>query len=1126
MNKKASSVNDLSPQQKRELLAKLLKVKAAKSNHAKGIAPTIQPMVRETGNLPLSFSQQRLWLLDQLEPGNTAYNISIALRLKGTLNEEVLRASLAEIIRRHEALRTTFVLIGEQPVQVINPPSSPNLPKIVLQSSLEPERDAELQRLISKEAMRPFDLVNGPLLRTTLLSLDETEHVFLFTFHHIVSDGWSVFVFIHELQILYDAFLNEQPSPLPKLSIQYVDFAQWQRQWLQGEIIESQLNYWKKQLAAPIPVLNLPLDYSRPKIQTFSGGKHALALSQPLTQKLKDMSCGEHCTLFMTLIAAYSALLYRQTGQANMVIGSPIAGRGRAELENLIGFFLNSLALRINLDGNPSFRELLQRVRDVALQAYANQDVPFEKLLEEIHPGRDLSRTPIFQVFFNMLNFNADTVFELPGMTGEIIYQLDTEARFDLTLYVREQDKQILLGLVYNSDMFSRERMGETIKQLEWLLMQIVDAPDKSIDAYSLLTPSARQILPDPTISIPEPEQVLVHQMIKAWARQTPNEPAIMQDDQHWTYAELDEYASKLARRLIQKGLKPGDVVAVCGPRSFHLIASMVAAFLSGGVLLSIDHNLPDQRKQLMLHESKTRALIYLGDEQQRDLTWADGISPENILFLDRLSFDALMEDEINDPSSISFPQISGNEPAYVFFTSGTTGVPKGVLGNHKGLSHFLSWQRDTFGIKPQDRAAQLTALSFDVVLRDIFVALVSGATLCLPKDDILLDPEETLNWLQQTHISIVHTVPTLAQTWLGNIPVSVSLPDLRWLFFAGEPLKDTLVQRWRASFPHGQIINLYGPTETTMAKCFYQVPENPPPGVQPVGFPMPQTQALVINKNGQLCGIGEPGEIVLRTPFRTLGYINGPEENLKKFFKNPFQDVEQDVVYYTGDQGRYRPDGQLDILGRIDDQIKIRGIRIELGEIESALTQHPEVQQAAVSVWEAGSDDKRLVAYIVYQPPHSPQINELRVFLKQQLPDYLIPASIIALDKIPLTSNGKLDRKALPRPDFDTKLDTSFIPPHSETEKTLATIWGDVLKVKQVGIHDNFFELGGHSILATQVVSRIRKNFQFNLSIRDFFAAPTVAQLAKAIDTIAWATQSQSDNSHVTFEEGEEIEL
>jgi amino acid adenylation domain-containing protein len=542
-------------------------------------------------------------------------------------------------------------------------------------------------------------------------------------------------------------------------------------------------------------------------------------------------------------------------------------------------------------------------------------------------------------------------------------------------------------------------------------------------------------------------------------------------------------------------------VVGVYGFRSFDLIASLIAIFLSGGILLSIDHTLPDQRKQLMLREANAKFLISIEEEQQLSIAWADSIMSANLLRLSRFSENRPVTGELIDLSTVAFPEISVHDPAYIFFTSGTTGVPKGVLGTHQGLSHFLKWQRDTFVIHPQDRAAQLTALSFDVVLRDIFIALISGATLCLPPDSIYLNAKATLQWLQKTHISIVHTVPALAQAWLSIMPTGVSLPDLRWIFFAGEPLKDTLVNQWRANFPHGQIVNFYGPTETTMAKCFYQIPQDPSPGVQPVGSPLPQTQALVINRAGQLCGIGEPGEIIIRTPFRTRGYINAPEENDRKFLPNPFRKDAQDKCYYSGDRGCFRPDGQLEIIGRIDNQVKIRGIRIELGEIESVLGQHSDIQQAVVSVWGEGDDDKRLIAHVVPYPKHTLQLGELRPFLKKQLPEYMIPSVFMPLDIMPLTSNGKINRTALPFPEESrSAVQHMQLPARDDIEEKLVKIWEELLRVHPIGIQDNFFELGGHSLMAVHLFAQINSEFGVNMPLATLFQEATIEHLAKII--------------------------
>ncbi len=1054
------------------------------------------PVYAKEGPLALSFTQERLWLLEQLSPGNYAYNMAGAIRLKGKLNRASLEQTLNEILARHDVLRANFVMVDDQPAQVIAPYQPLPLKIIDLTGWPAEEQAAEVSRLTDEEAKRPFDLSQDLLVRRTLVKLSAEEHIFLLTMHHIVSDGLSISVFSREFAILYRALVNGLPNPLSPLHIQYTDFAQWQHEWLKGEVMERQLAYWKKQLASPLPVLNLPTDHARPKIQAFNGAKESLALSPALTDNLKKLSHAEGSTLFMVLLAAFNVLLYRSTGQADIVIGSPIAGRNRAELENLMGFFINTLVMRTNLAGNPNFRELIKRVHEVALEAYANQDIPFEKLVEELHPDRDVSRTPIFQIFFNMLLLTEETV-ELPGLTAELISRPEVEAKFDFTLYVREQNQQLQLILVYNADLFSQARMAEMVRQLAWLLNQVVEAPDRCIDDYSLLTPAARSILPDPTIVLDEPEQVVLPELITAWARQNPDGIAIEKNTQRWTYQELQERASLLACQLINTGLKPGDVVAVGGSRSFNLIASMLAVFLSGGVLLCIDDNLPDHRKELMYQEADAKVLIHVGGNGPEELASARLLASEEKLLLDESSI-AFSSDK---KAAGALRQLSGNDPAYIFFTSGTTGVPKGVMGTHKGLSHFLNWQRETFAIQPGDRAAQLTALSFDVVLRDVFLALVSGATLCLPDDNLQLDADETWKWLQKARISIVHTVPTLAQSWLNSLAARAPLSDLRWAFFAGEPLKDSFVVRWRETCGRVGIVNLYGPTETTMAKCFYQVPESVLPGVQPVGRPLPQTQAFVINAKGQLCGIGEPGEIVIRTPFRTRGYVNAPEENTARFVKNPFRNDPEDKIYHTGDQGRFRPDGQLDIQGRLDGQVKLRGIRIELSEIETALQSHPAIKQSAVVVHEASNQDKLLVAYLIPNALQFPKTHELKGFLQQRLPSYMIPASFILLDKIPTTANGKLDRRALPKPDLQTRPETTYVAPKTQLQELLVEIWANVLQLEQVGVQDNFFDLGGHSLLATQIISRTRRLIQTEVPVRLLFEFPTIEAMSTEIE-------------------------
>ncbi|MCP4549380.1 MAG: amino acid adenylation domain-containing protein [bacterium] len=1073
------------------------------------VAPALLPVARDS-EIPLSLAQWRLWYLDQLVPGNSLYNCPAAVRLRGLLDVGVLARTFDEIVRRHEVLRTTFAMVDELPVQVIAPSLTVRMPIVDLHNLPEVKMQREVRQLAREEARRPFDLAQGPLLRVTVLRLGKEEHALLLTMHHIVSDGWSIGVLVGEAAMLYEAFSNEQPSPLPELPIQYADFAVWQREWLQGEVMEKQILYWKRQLGGDLLALELPADQSWSAVQTTRGRHQTLSLSLSLTSALKALGQKEGSTLFMTLLAAFKILLYRYTEQEDIIVGTPIAGRDRHEIEGLIGFFLNTLALRTDLSGSPSFWDLLRRVRKVTLDAYAHQDLPFEKIVEELQLLRDLNRHPIFDVLFNFVN-TPPVALESQGMHFDSLELPEAESKFAMTLYATERDGAISLRLVYRRDLFCDERMIALLDQFQYLLEQIVAAPDRSICTYSLVTPVSRTVLPDPRITLPEPLYELITSVFASWAERLPQKTAVCQEERSWTYGELANRSQTIARLLRAQGLQRGDVVAVAGSRSFGLIAGMLGVFFSGGVLLTVDPRLPGKRQQLMLSEAQARYLLYVFPDRPRD-TWVSEVEMLSVIHTDPDS-GYVIDAQVPDPEMTRLPSLSCEDAAYIFFTSGTSGVPKGVLGNHKGLAHFLDWQRSTFSIGPHDRCAQLTALSFDVVLRDIFTPLTSGATLCLPEGDDY-DPKYIMPWLERERVSILHTVPALAQTWLTNVPPEVSLRHLQWIFLAGEPLKDTLVHRWRAAFPDaGEIVNLYGPTETTLAKCFYRVPADPLPGVQPLGTALPETQALVLAKGQRLCGISELGEIVIRTPFRSLGYVNASRAEQKRFVKTPFRDDEGDVLYYTGDRGRYRPDGVLEILGRLDDQVKIRGARVELGEIESVLAQHSAVRDSvvvalpAVGNGDQSADEKHMVAYIVQDGELGDR--DLRRHLMERLPLYMLPSVFVTLEALPLTPNGKVDRRALLA--FDgvrPELEGGFVAPRTPTEEVLVGIWAYVLGVEQVGIHDNFFQLGGHSLLATRVISRIRQTFQVELPLHALFEASTVTDLAERVEVARRAGQ------------------
>ena len=1096
--------------------------------------------------MPLSYAQQRLWLIDRLESEISAYNMARVAHLRGQLNVAALEQSLTEIISRHEILRATFPTINGQPRLVITPTQSLNIPVVDLQSLVESDRDTKVEQLVSEEAQRPFDLSTGPLIRCQLLKSSPTDHTLIVNIHHIVFDGWSSHLFFNELSTLYSAYCRNEPSPLPKLPIQYADFALWQQQQAKTANFESQLNYWKQKLGGTLPRLELPTDYPRPDQQDYRSGRHTLELSVSLTAQLETVSQQFGTTLFMTLLAALNVVLHRQSGQDDIIVGTPIAGRPQVETEGLIGLFLNSLALRTNLEDNPTFARLLGQVRDLTLAAYENQDVPFERLVREINPERSLSRHPIFEVMLNFANM-PKTAWEMPELNlSHVTAGVDNgESKFAITLYVKKQQGKLHLTLVYQSALFSAPRMRDFLAQYQCLLEQVVVEPNRPICAYSLVSKSAATILPDPTLSILTKDYQPVPLTVLDWGQQHPNRPAICQGEQYWNYGELRKRANAIAQLLLSRGLKPGNTVAVSGERSFGMIASILGVLRAGGVLLLLEPQLPETRQQTMLQEAAAKGLLYAGWESTTETAeepeenamsqalWKYTITPQTAEVV-------LPTAQISTPQN-QLPNLQADDPAYIFFTSGTTGVPKGVLGCHKGLAHFLSWQRQKFDIKPSDRVAQLTSLSFDVVLRDILLPLTSGGVLCLPTFDLDLSAKTVFSWLEQQQITVLHTVPTLAKMWLversQETTKSQCLPrQLRWLFSAGEPLSDQLVKQWRAAFPKmGEIVNLYGPTETTLAKCYYLVPEEPVLGTQPIGQPLPETQALILSSNGQLCGIGEIGEIVVRTPFASLGYINAPEEQQKRFRQNPYRKEFEDRLFYTGDLGRYRLDGSIEILSRIDQQVKIRGVRIEPREIETVVLGHPAIREAVVLARKNPQSEKYLVAYVVPKlmgeksatSSVSLNTNKLRQYLSQQLPEYMMPSALVFLKALPLTPNGKINRQALPEPEIDRSwLNSSFVAPRTATEQQLAEIWTEVLQLKQVGIYDNFFELGGHSLLATQVVSRIAQIFEVELPLRTLFETPTIAGLSNFIEQSAGSLQGQpiipkrrhSDSAELSF--------
>lgn len=1063
--------------------------------------------------LPLSWAQERLWFLDKLEGGNVTNNMPIAVKITGNLHVAVLEQALSELVERHEILRTRFPTIEGSPVQEIVPP----LPVVIaiedFQSLSASVQQITVQQRFDQEIKQPINLAIGPLMRVQLLRLAQQQNVLIITFHHAIYDAWSGSIFIQELADLYRSGLTKTPPERAPLSVQYADFAIWQRQWLQGEILEKQLGYWQRQLQGPLPILQFPADFPQPPAQDYRGLQTALQLDTKLTNQLKALSQREGVTLFMTLLTAFKVLLARHTGQEDIIVGTPIAGRNHLGTEQLIGFFVNTLPLRTDLIGNPTFQALLARVREVTLGAYGHQDLPFVKLVEEMQIERSLHRHPVFDVMFNFINTPVPSL-DVSGLTFEALSLEETESRFLMTLYVHEHQGELAVRLVYRQSLFAPERMQLFMAQFHRLLEGVVRTPEQSIYAYSLAdSPAAsdtdaQKVLdtappavtrPDLTKPLPEPIYPSVFADMQDWAQRQPIRPALRHGDHEWTYQQVVEHTHRIAAHLRQQGLQKGEAVALCGSRSVGFVVSMLGILRTGGVLVTVDATLPLSRQQVILEQSHAKSLIIVGSLPQGSLTDAPlpvvQITPEGEIVSSHSSRDSAHE-------SLDFPYPEPSDPAYIFFTSGSTGTPKGIVGMHKGIAHFVHWQRNTFDVGPGDHVAQLIRPSFDAILRDIFLPLTSGATLCLPSTETDLAPKQLLSWLEQEQISLLHTVPTIAQTWLTQNPESFRLSSLRWTFLSGEPLTETLVRQWRQAFPEaGQMVNLYGATETTMVKCFYVVPDNLTAGVQPAGQPLPHTQALVLNIAHQLCSPGEIGEIVIRTPFRTLGYLNAPSTQEKRFVPNPFRSDAEDVLFYSGDRGRYRPDGTLEILGRLDEQIKIRGVRVQPGEIETVLNQHESVGESVVVAKETASGETLLVGYFTARLDDDIDLSELRVYLRQNLPEFLVPTSFLQLEALPLTPTGKVDRKALPEPDLEPADKATVVAPRTPTEEKVVMLFAEVLQRDSVSIHDNFFEIGGHSLLAILVCSRLRETSGVEVPIRTLFEAPSPAELSTAID-------------------------
>ena len=1005
-----------------------------------------------------------------------------------------LKLSLNEIVKRHESLRTTFATVDGRPVQVIAPLLTLALPILDLRELPETEREAEVQRLATNEAQRPFDLAEGPLVRATVLRLGENDHIGLLTMHHIVTDGWSAGILIREMAILYDAFRSDRPASLPEMQVQYADFAHWQRNWLAGEVLETQLSYWKEQLLGAPPLLELPTDHPRPAIQTFHGAHQSILLTPIVGDRLKALSRQEGVTLFMTMLAAFQVLLQGHTNQDDLVIGTPIANRNRLETEGLIGFFVNTLVLRTGLSGNPTFRDLLRRVREVCLGAYAHQDLPFEKLVEELHLPRDLSRNPLFQVMFLLQNTPLQAM-ELPGLSL-IPVEVDTATtHFDLTMHFADTAQGLLGTLTYNTDLFEAATVARMLTHFEALLRVIADAPERRLSELPLLSEAERRniLITFNDTKADKAGDTCIPQLFEAQVERTPAAIAVVLDDQQLSYEELNHRANQLANHLRLLGVKPETPVAMCLKHSVDMVIGLLAILKAGGVYVPLDPAYPKERLAFILEDAQAPVLL-------SHASLVPGLPHHNarVVCLDS-DLETITQASAENPSCLTTPE----NLAYIIYTSGSTGRPKGVLVSHASIAaHCLSGQK-YYALDSSDRVLQFASLSFDLSLEQIMPALVAGARLVMMSTDVW-DITEFHKKVSESGLTVLN-VPTsywneLARHWAG-LSELVPAIQARVFIVGGDTMLPEFVELWnRTPLRLVRLVNAYGPTETTITATVFDVASCEGSTLRriPIGRPLANRETYILNRHGNPVPVGVSGELYIGGDCLARGYLNRADLTAENFVPNPFSGEPGARLYKTGDRARYLSDGNIEFLDRIDQQVKIRGFRVELGEIESVLRQHPVVREAVVVAREHGPGEKQLVAYIVAPRDLQPTAGELRVFLKEKLPDYLMPSVFVPIDALPLMPNGKVDRGGLPEAGrAQPGREKQFVAPRDPLEAQLVSLWEEVLGVRPIGVTDNFFELGGHSLAAVRLFALIEKRLGKRVPLATVFQGATVEHLA-----------------------------
>ena len=1049
-------------------------------------APRLTRQSRTAGMFPLSFAQQRLWFLNHYEPESPEYNIPQAFRIAGELDPDVLRRALAEIFARHESLRTTFRSIEGEPAQVIAESVALDVPLVDLSDRPPAEAWKEARAIAGEDARKPFDLTAGPLLRAKLFRLGAQEHMLYYNVHHITYDGWSMGVFAGELTALYDAFAAGQPSPLPELPVQYLDYALWQREWLQGEVLDKQVAYWKKQLAG-VPPLELPTDRQRPAIRTHNGSAVPLSLGKQLSDDLKALAQKEGSTLFIALMAAFKAVLHHHTTQEDIAVGTLLANRRPSEVEGLIGFFANTLVMRTDLAGDPTFRELLRRERDTALDAYSHQDLPFEKLVVELNPVRDLARTALFQVMLILLNAPGEAL-KLSGLSLAPVAVDSQTSKLEMTLYMTEGPGGLDGFIEFNSDLFDAASVARLLEHFRHVLASVAADPDLRLSDLPLLSDAERdQILVAWNATRAEHPRTTLHALIEAQVRATPGKVAVELDSERLTYAELDARANRLAHHLRGLGVGPEVLVGVSMERSIEMLVAVLAVLKAGGAYVPLDPEYPKERLAYMLEDSRVPVLL-----TQEPLLEKLPESPARVVAVDRDAA-AIAAESTAPLEGAAAPE----NLAYVIYTSGSTGRPKGVQIAHASVVNFLLSMQQKPGLTADDTLLAVTTLSFDIAGLELYLPLITGARLLLVTREVASAGEQLAEVINKSGVTVMQATPAtwrllLGAGWQGSRSLKI--------LCGGEALPRDLANQ--ILDVAGSLWNVYGPTEATIWSTLEPVVERE--GQIAIGRPLDNTQIFVLTRRLNPVPAGVPGELLIGGAGLSRGYRGRPDLTAEKFIPHPFAEEPGARLYRTGDLARHLQDGRVEFLGRIDHQVKVRGFRIELGDIETALDQHPGITQAVVVAREDTPGNKRLAAYLVAAPgfeeDKKPSVSDLRAFLKDKLPEYMIPALYTFLPEFPLTPNGKVDRRSLPEPDKAAAA-KEYVAPRDAKETALAEIWAQVLGLERVGINDDFFDIGGDSLMVIRVVTKANKA-GLGITTKQLFQNRTVAELAAVAGT------------------------